>query len=200
MDLLWVTGGISINSVESVSRPLLYLQDTPGRGRGVFASSPIGVNSLVVEFGGDYLTLESEEEDEDHMLQIDHSLYLGPSGEVDDYINHSCEPNTVLKIIGKRAFLFALKDIAENEEIFFDYSTSMSDGLWEIDCLCGAGSCRGRIQDFVFVEKNIQDRYIKMGMVPRFILECLESHKTSSVTELNFKAAVQSPAKRRAVG
>lgn len=200
MDFLWVTGGISINSVESVSRPLLYLQDTPGRGRGVFASSPIAVNSLVIEFGGEYLTLESEEEDEDHMLQIDHSLYLGPSGGVDDYINHSCEPNTVLKIIGKRAFLFALKDIAENEEIFFDYSTSMSDGLWEIDCLCGAESCRGRIQDFVFVEKSIQDRYIKMGMVPRFILECLESLKTGSVTELNFKAAVRSPAKRRAVG
>ena len=200
MDFFWVIGGIKISSVESVSKPLLYLQDTPGRGRGVFASAPISSNSLVVEFGGEFLTLDSEEEDEDHMLQIDHSLYLGPSGAIDDYINHSCEPNTVLKIIGKRAFLFALKDISQDEEIFFDYSTSMSDGLWEIDCLCGASCCRGRITDFVFVEKNIQDRYLKMGMVPRFILECLETHRKSTVTEVSFKAVDAPPAKRRAVG
>ena len=42
---------------------------------------------------------------------------MGPSGEVDDFFNHSCDPNAGLKITATKAVLVAIKDIPPGQEI-----------------------------------------------------------------------------------
>jgi len=42
---------------------------------------------------------------------------MGPSGEVDDFFNHSCDPNAGLKITVTKAVLVAIKDISFGQEI-----------------------------------------------------------------------------------
>ena len=114
------------------------------------------------------------DEVEDHYVQIDKNLYMGPSGGVDDFFNHSCNPNSGLKIEGKRVILVAIKNIKKNKEIMWDYSTTMDEDDWELDCTCGSKNCRKRIRDFKYLPKEIQQKYIKLGIVPKYIMENLK--------------------------
>ena len=90
------------------------------------------------------------------------------------YINHSCGPNAGIK--GENQ-LFALKHIKKGEEIFFDYSTTMDEG---IDCQCGSKKCRGKIGDFFTLPKSLQNKYIKLGAIPDFIRKKTNCHVMSN--------------------
>jgi len=52
---------------------------------------------------------------------------MGPSGGVDDFFNHSCDPNAGLQIDGQKVWLVAIKNITQGEEITWDYSTTMDE-------------------------------------------------------------------------
>ena len=58
------------------------------------------------------------------------SLLVGPA----HFINHSCDPNAVLQVLGDRLTIkvAALRHIAQNEEITISYG----DGYFDSDCLC----------------------------------------------------------------
>ena len=64
------------------------------------------------------------------------------SGGLDDLVNHSCAPNLGLfPMVGAGGvdgdlFLVARREIAAGEELSFDYSTSMVDEPWAMDCAC----------------------------------------------------------------
>ncbi len=59
------------------------------------------------------------------------------------YINHSCVPNSYMKILYRHILFIALRDIHPGEEITLDYiSTYHSD---QKRCHCKAASCRGTI-------------------------------------------------------
>lgn len=79
-----------------------------------------------------------------HTIQVEDNLYLASvtATEPPDYINHSCNPNAVLE---GHLSLIALRDIAADEAISFDYGTSESTPYDEFDCACGSQNCRGRI-------------------------------------------------------
>lgn len=93
---------------------------------------------------------------------------MGPSGDTDDFFNHSCAPNAGLKIDGK-VFLIAIQNIANGDEITWDYSTTMDADDWEMDCNCGSKNCRGRIRDFKYIPQDTQKRYLDLGIVPEYI-------------------------------
>ena len=52
---------------------------------------------------------------------------------------------------GAKPVFYALRDIAEGEELFIDYATFeyKTKVLANIKCLCGAPNCRGHITGFV---------------------------------------------------
>jgi SET domain-containing protein len=58
------------------------------------------------------------------------------------FINHSCAPNCETESKDGRVFIRALRDIAPNEELLYEYNLYDSD---EDDqtCFCGAENCRG---------------------------------------------------------
>jgi SET domain-containing protein len=59
------------------------------------------------------------------------------------FINHSCAPNTFMRRTSERAEFYALRDIAEGEELTLDYEDSHHEG--RLRCRCGAARCRGWI-------------------------------------------------------
>ena len=76
--------------------------------------------------------------------------YLVP----EDFINHSCSPNTKLDVV-KRWFV-AIKDISKNEEITFNYLTTEWDmKRWGTDfkCICGSRNCFGHIKGFKYLTR-----------------------------------------------
>ena len=132
-------------------------------GRSVFANKDFRKGEKIIEFKGKFFTYEQVptpyEEVEDHYVQVGKNRYMGPSGKLDDFFNHSCGPNSGLKIGGKRVILVAIKDIRKGEEITWDYSTTMDDN-WEMDCMCKSKNCRKKIGDFKYLPKKIQRKYI----------------------------------------
>ncbi|HSV95837.1 MAG TPA: SET domain-containing protein-lysine N-methyltransferase [Spirochaetota bacterium] len=148
-----------------------------GRGRSVFALEDFGAGSCIIEFGGGRFSrneyISHVDPDNNHFLQIDRNLFLGPTETADNFINHSCDPNCGLKIEAGRAYLFAIRQIAAGDEITFDYSTSMDEDFWEMRCQCSSAACRGRVRDFKHLPVETRNRYITMGAVPEFILSGL---------------------------
>lgn len=59
------------------------------------------------------------------------------------YLNHSCSPNSYMKILHGHIIFFALRDIHPGEEITIDYvSTDHPDTK---KCRCKSPNCRGTI-------------------------------------------------------
>lgn len=142
-------------------------------GKGVFALKNFKNGETIFEFKGKKFTYNElpypYDSVTDHYVQIDKNLYMGPSGETDDFFNHSCNPNSGLKIDNEKVTLVAIKNINIGDEITWDYSTTMDEDDWEMNCLCGSQNCRGKIRDFKFLNKDIQQKYMGLGIVPEYI-------------------------------
>ncbi len=118
----------------------LHIRLTPDKGRGLFASEPIAVGTLLLEMRGQVYTVADLPED-GLAMQIGDDLWLHSAGDLlDDCGNHSCEPNA--GFVTGEPVLYALRDIAAGEEVGWDYSTSIAHVDWSLTCRCGAKSCR----------------------------------------------------------
>ncbi len=149
--------------------------DASKNGKGVFANTDLKKGDIILFFSGvlfSYAQLPTPYNAvEDHYVQIGADLYLGPSGALDDYFNHSCDPNAGLKIRDKEVALIAIRDIAKGEEVVWDYSTTMDEDDWEIDCRCGSAHCRHKIRDFKYLPPDIRRKYACQGIVPAYNLK-----------------------------
>ena len=142
-----------------------YIKSSPQHGKGVFASSPIAAGEVILDFTGPVLH-RNQVRQNDYHLQIDEDLYLGASGAADDYVNHSCEPNAGFQG-GLR--LVARHDIAQDEEITWDYSTAIDESDFTgFSCTCGSGMCRGIVHSFRNLTKADQDR-LKPWLLPYLV-------------------------------
>lgn len=148
------------------------LKTTEGKGQGIFASLAILKGTKILKFAGPILTTtEVRQLDHDHFIQIDKDLWLGPSGLFDDYVNHSCNPNSALLISSSETVLIAIKDIEPDEEITFDYSPFMIDEEPIGPCRCGSSNCRGMIELYQNLDPHIQDYLEKNHCVPQFAID-----------------------------
>ncbi len=154
----------------------LILNDCP-YGKGVFAAEDIDAGEEVLQFGGPIVGVEELPRpytaQNDYYLQIGASTFLGPSGNLDDYVNHSCTANTVVIFDSGGIKLIADAFIPAGSQITFDYSTTMDNFWWEMECTCGSKNCRRKVQNFVDLTEQLQSKYIKMGVVPEYILDKL---------------------------
>jgi len=151
-------------------------------GTGAFATRKFKKGEKIVDFLGPLVPYKKMPQPytdvDDHYVQIGKTLFMGPSGTIDDYFNHSCDPNSGLVIKGKKVFLKAIEDIKKGEEIVWDYSTTMYEiefpDKWEMDCECGSSKCRQRITDFNDLPPALQQKYIKAGVVPAYVLRLMK--------------------------
>jgi uncharacterized protein len=145
-------------------------------GKGLFASVNIPKNTIVLQISieGNRMNFEDTirlEERESHTLQIGPDQYI-MCEEPFLYTNHACEPNCG---ITPNMELKTLRAIENGEELFWDYSTSMLERHWTLNCRCGFPNCRGLITDFDLLPPKLQQKFIRMDIVIPFILEAIRT-------------------------
>lgn len=145
-------------------------------GKGTFTKVTIPAGLPVAEILGPVL-LDREVPKSDNIdiyLQVGPNTYIGPSGKnVPEYLNHSCDPNCYVHVVGNRAILYSLYVIPAGAEITFDYSITSTDtyDTWKMECHCGSYKCRKVISGFQYLDPVLQDTYKKKQLVPLYILE-----------------------------
>lgn len=131
-------------------------------GLGVFAMQSIRKGDFVIEYFGEIISMQvanirQERRDRDghgklytftlckeggRQLVIDATW----KGNMSRYINHSCDPNIEARTLysSRRWHIgfFALRDIAERDELKFDYLFSYDVGEQKVPCTCNARLCR----------------------------------------------------------
>lgn len=105
------------------------------------------------------------------VFQVGPDLFLPPYGGLDDFTNHSCEPNCGLRVDTSGFDMIALRDIAAGEELTYDYSTHQEHPEEDMACRCGTPSCRGVIRSFSTLPASLRNRYLELGIVASFIAE-----------------------------
>ena len=142
-------------------------------GKAVFAARGFDEGETLLRFAGQRLSrAPSAHGADDRFVQIGTHEYLGPSGRVDDLINHSCDPNTGLRFEpGGAVFLVALRPIEAGEEVAWDYSTTLKDSDWRMMCDCRAPGCRGVIGNFDTLSAARQAWFVERGLVAPYLRE-----------------------------
>lgn len=128
-------------------------------GRGVFARAAIAKGACVIEYTGMRLPWKIAKELPPHdPAQPYHTFYFsldngdvidaGDGGNAARWINHSCDPNCETDEEESRIFIYALRDIAPGEELFYDYKIVPAERRTKrvekhFACFCGAKKCRG---------------------------------------------------------
>ena len=138
-------------------------------GLGIFATRPFRPGERILEFRGaliDFAGTVAKGDRECDALQIGPDLYLDLENP-GRCTNHSCDPNSGVGENG--VTLLAVRPIRAGEEIRFDYSTTMDDDHWTMDCFCGSPMCRGRVLDFRWLPTPRKLEYLAMGIVPSFL-------------------------------
>ena len=135
---------------------------TADRGHGLFASERISAGSLIIEYCGEVISSEecyarlsryAEEGISDfYMFQLSRALVIDARlyGNAARFINHSCDANCATQTwtVGaqQRVGVWAIADIAQGEEITYNYNAhtfnarGQGDGVIQ-HCRCGAANC-----------------------------------------------------------
>ena len=145
-------------------------------GKGIFTRRKIPANTRILEFTGDRVIREIVDQaladgGPDSFLQIDENFFIGSSGHVDDYVNHSCDPNCGLEFAGGRIYLKSIKPIKRGQELTFDYATSQKSFPFRFLCRCGSVECRGEIGDYNEIPVSRKVHYQSMGVVAPYLLQ-----------------------------
>ncbi|EIT69271.1 MULTISPECIES: SET domain-containing protein [Hydrocarboniphaga] len=136
-------------------------------GRGVYAARPFAKGETVLRFTGRRYTgdeLDALGFTPGYPLQVDLDRYV-LLDEPHVFCNHSCDPNGGLTADLE---LRAVREIARDEQISFDYSTTMlEDNSWTLECGCRSMNCRGVIEDFDRLPEAVQRHLIaEIGVLP----------------------------------
>lgn len=95
-------------------------------------------------------------------------LFIPPYGALDDFTNHSCEPNCGLRVGISGFTMIALENIAAHQELTYDYSTHQEHPQDYMVCNCGAPSCRRVIGSFSSLSPELRRYYLQLDVVAGF--------------------------------
>ncbi len=134
--------------------PGLTIRPSPIDGKGCFATTFFPKGRKIAEYAGERISRRevarrARRRRKLRICAINQYWSLDGSrgGNGTHYINHSCEPNTYMKILYGHILFIALRDIHPGEELTLDYvSTYHSDRK---RCHCQAPTCRGTINKAV---------------------------------------------------
>ena len=144
--------------------PRTIVKESRIHGRGLFARKAISRGEIVAIKGGYVFDGAALEEIERRLgpaeIAVADGFHLGPV-EAEEregamlFTNHSCNPN--IGVQGQIVFV-AMRDIEAGEELTHDWATT-DDGTYEMECRCGAISCRGIVTGRDWRRRDLQERY-----------------------------------------
>jgi hypothetical protein len=163
-------------------------------GRGVFVRRAVRAGDPILELRGeaiDFAATLRKGDRECDALQIGPDLYLDLEAP-GKFVNHSCDPNSGIR---DSVRLVALRDLRRGDEVLFDYSTTMSENHWIMDCRCGAPTCRGVIGDFRWLPFERKLDLIRQGVVlPFLVTEEIDAERmTAEQIEAGFATGTGAP-------
>ena len=148
----------------SLSPPLRRIQVRRSgvHGKGVFALQDLAEGETLIEYAGEVIVWPEALRRHPHdPAQPNHTFYFhiddgrvidgNVGGNSSRWINHSCQPNCEAEEDDKgRIFIKALRNIAADDELFFDYGLIIDARhtkklLADYPCWCGAPVCRGTL-------------------------------------------------------
>lgn len=117
---------------------------------GVYASEFIPARRKVIEYTGERISRRetkrrAELNEFTYLFTLDAYWTIDGSsgGSGAEYINHSCEPNLVARILKGHILYMSLRDIRPGEELTVDYHFEKK--VERVRCRCGSPRCRGTI-------------------------------------------------------
>jgi uncharacterized protein len=116
---------------------------------GVYAGEPIPPRRKVIEYSGEHISRRQTKIRSARPLNYIFTLdeYWSIDGAVGgsgaEFINHSCDPNLVARIIKGHILYFSKRAIRSGEELTVDYQ--FPHNVERVPCQCGAERCRGTI-------------------------------------------------------
>lgn len=126
----------------------------------MFAIQPIRKGKRITEYLGEAITHEEADRRYDDkngrhhtflfILDDDTVIDARTQGSDARYINHSCDPNCESVIDDGHIYIYAIKAIAPETELAYDYQFEWQDEYEPEDvryyaCRCGSANCRGTI-------------------------------------------------------
>ena len=116
-------------------------------GKGAFAQKPIPARKKIGDLGGTIISMREarkriRQKAVINMVELDDRYALDASSNPNDmkFINHSCNPNTFMRVLSNRVEFYALRNIKKGEELSCDYGETHHEGT--LPCKCGADNCR----------------------------------------------------------
>jgi SET domain-containing protein len=135
---------------------MIEVKETPSKGKGVYAAKAFKKGEVVLV----KRIIEECEGNHEHAAQYGSDRFV-VHDEVSQCVNHSCEPNCGVRVddSGSRN-LVAMRNIAEGEEINFDYAMeNYTIDHFPSQCMCGSPHCRGRITGWKDLPKEKKEEY-----------------------------------------
>ena len=117
-------------------------------GNGAFATRSIPAKRKIGNLGGEIISLKEARKraaatKRVAMVEFGDGRALDASINPNDlrYVNHSCQPNTYMRVCYSKVEFWALRSIKKGEELTCDYGPTHHDG--KLPCRCGAPNCKG---------------------------------------------------------
>lgn len=120
------------------------------QGKGAYATRTIPKRKKIGDLGGVIISLRAARKKalitkEIAIVELSDKTALDASVESNSlrYINHSCAPNSYIRVTTTRVEFYTLRTIKKGEELTADYGITHHEG--KLPCRCGAPNCRGFI-------------------------------------------------------
>ncbi len=132
--------------------PTLRFQLRAGKsnidGTGLFAAEKLPSKRKLGDMGGEVISIRKARRlaKQSHRISIvefddDTALYADMPDNHLRYINHSCDPNTYMRLFNHRVEFYTLRAIKSGEELTCNYGETHHEGA--LPCRCGAKNCKG---------------------------------------------------------
>ena len=148
--------------------PALFVNKSKIDQKGIFTSDPIAKGEKVMIFGGILANINDLDENKYRLLSMfpmSDEIYLGlpitdTSESIDEYLNHSCNPNVWLI---DEVTVVARRDLKTGEEVTMDCATWDSDPSYTYSndgkCYCESTLCRKVLSHDDWKKPELQTRY-----------------------------------------
>ncbi len=148
-------------------------------GVGAFASHAVRAGDTITTWAQQLAPASSiDKAAAPHTLVAFDGWAMPPMHDVNDRVNHSCEPTAGLRFVQidrknhwAVADLIALRDIAPGDEVTFDYASVIRDEAYSFACQCGRPGCRRKIGPWATAPSEVRERLRGLGMASPAVLE-----------------------------
>lgn len=166
----------------------IQIVEQQNKGKSLLATEEIPPGRTLFDFKGIKKPLGVADP---KALQVDEQTMLESTREFDDYVNHSCDPNTYVRF-GKKIRLVSLRPIEPGEEVTFNYNTTEYDLIDQkvaFFCQCGSPICARNVRGYSYLsleEKERIKKYLSPFLRTKYTEELRFLHKALPPRHIEF--------------